>query len=74
MTDNVIKLGKSDVLRLSIRTNEGKEIGEYLEFDLNDIELPLKYQELIEKNDNLSYTNLVEKAIDVLGTDIVEIE
>lgn len=50
MTDNFIQLGKSDVLRLGIRTNEGKDTGEYLEFDLGDIELPLRYQELLEKD------------------------
>ena len=50
MTDNFIQLKESDVLRLNIRTQDGKETGEYLEFDLEDIELPLKYQELIEKD------------------------
>ena len=50
MTDNFIKLGKSNVLRLGIKTNEGKDTGEYLEFDLEDIELPLRYQEVIEKD------------------------
>lgn len=50
MTDNFIKLGKNDVLRLGIKTDEGVDTGEYLEFDLEDIELPLKYQELIEKD------------------------
>lgn len=50
MTDNFIQLKKSDVLRLGIRTEEGKDTGEYLEFQLDDIELPLKYQELIEKD------------------------
>lgn len=50
MTDNFIQLNKSDVLRLNIRTHEGKETGEYLEFFLEDIELPLKYQELLEKD------------------------
>lgn len=50
MTDNFIQLGKSDVLRLGIRTDEGKETGEYLEFNLEDIELPLRYQELIERD------------------------
>lgn len=50
MTDNVIKLNKSDVLTLKIQTNDGKDTGEYLEFDLGDIELPLRYQELIEKD------------------------
>lgn len=50
MTDNFIQLNKRDVLRLGIRTEDGKETGEYLEFDLEDIELPLRYQELIEKD------------------------
>lgn len=50
MTDNVIKLNKSDVLTLKIQTADGKETGEVLEFDPGDIELPLIYQELIEKD------------------------
>ena len=50
MTDNFIKLGKSDVLRLGIKTDEGEDTGEYLEFDLEDIELPLRYQDLLEKD------------------------
>ena len=32
------------------------------------------YQEVIEKEENLGYTNLVDKAIDVFGRDVVEIE
>lgn len=50
MTDNFIQLNKNDVLRLGIRTEDGKDTGEYLEFDLEDIELPLRYQDLIEKD------------------------
>ena len=50
MTDNFIQLKKDDVLRLAIKTADGKETGEILEFDLEDIELPLKYQEVIEKD------------------------
>ena len=50
MKDNFIQLKKSDVLRLGIKDMEGKETGEFLEFDLEDIELPLKYQELLEKD------------------------
>ena len=46
MTDNVIKLNKDNRLRLNIITADGKDTGEVLEFDLEDIELPLKYQEL----------------------------
>ena len=50
MKDNTIKLNKDNILRLKIVTDKGEETGEYLEFDLEDIELLLKYQELIEKD------------------------
>ena len=50
MTDNYIQLKKDDVLRLKIRDDKGKLTGEMLEFDLEDIELPLRYQELLEKD------------------------
>ena len=72
MTDNFIQLGKSDVLRLEIRTDEGKKTGEYLEFDLGDIELPLRYQELLEKDkknkENLrNQILIIDKRQDVKG-------
>lgn len=72
MTDNFIQLGKSDVLRLNIRTEDGKETGECLEFDLGDIELPLRYQELMEKDkknkENLRNQMLIiDKRQDVKG-------
>lgn len=50
MTDNFIQLNKGNVLTLKIKTVEGKETGEFLEFDLEDIELPLRYQDLLEKD------------------------
>ena len=50
MIDNFIKLNKDNVLRLGIKTSDGKDTGECLEFDLEDIELPLKYQELLEED------------------------
>lgn len=50
MTDNFIQLSKGNVLTLKIKTVEGKETGEFLKFDLEDIELPLRYQELLEKD------------------------
>ena len=72
MTDNVIKLNKSDVLTLKIETSEGKDTGEVLTFDLEDIELPIKYQELIEKNkrnvENLkNQLIIIDKRQDVKG-------
>lgn len=48
--ENFVQLNKSDVLRLGIRTEDGKDTGEFLEFQLDDIELPLRYQELLEKD------------------------
>lgn len=72
MTDNIIKLNKDNVLRLKIETSDGKETGEYLEFDLEDIELPLKYQQLLEENkkniDQLKNQMLIiDKRQDVKG-------
>jgi len=50
MTDNFIQLGKSNELKFEIRTDDGKSTGEYLTFDLEDIELPLRYQEMLMKD------------------------
>lgn len=70
--ENIIKLNKEDILRLEIVTSDGKKTGNYLEFDLKDIDLFLKYQELIEKNEknrrNLRNELLIiEKRQDVKG-------
>ena len=72
MKDNVIKLNESDVLTLKIETSDGKDTGECLIFDLGDIELPLRYQELIEKDkknkENLRNQMLIiDKREDVKG-------
>ena len=48
--ENEIKLAKDDILRLRIKTADGKDTGESLEFDLEDLELPLRYQEMMEKD------------------------
>lgn len=45
-----IQLQKDDVLKLGIVDSEGNDTGEHLEFNLSDIELPLRYQELLEKD------------------------
>ena len=50
MTDNFIQLKKKNTLKLGIRDEEGNDTGNFLEFDLQDIELPLKYQEMIERD------------------------
>ena len=72
MTDNFIQLGKNDALRLEIKTEDGKSTGEYLEFDLGDIELPLRYQEMIEKDKKnreqlRNQIIIIEKREDVKG-------
>lgn len=72
MKDNIIKLNKEDILRLEIVTSDGEKTGNYLEFDLEDIELPLKYQELLEKDEknkkNLrNQLLIIEKRQDVKG-------
>lgn len=72
MTDNFIKLNRSDILRLGIMTEDGKDTGEVLEFDLEDIELPLRYQELLEKDkknkENLrNQMIIIDKRQDVKG-------
>lgn len=51
MTDNInsIRLKNENILKLEIEDENGVKTGEFLEFDLEDIELPFKYQEIIEK-------------------------
>lgn len=50
-SDNYIQLnGNDDILKLYIRDKKGKETGEYLEFNLEDIELPLRYQKIVEED------------------------
>lgn len=49
MEDNYIQLQKNDILKLGIKDAEGNDTGNYLEFDLEDIELPLRLQEMSEK-------------------------
>lgn len=50
MTDNFVQLNKSDVLTLKIKRDTGEYTGEELVFDLEDVELPLRYQELLEQD------------------------
>ena len=72
MTEYAIKLNKEETLKLNIVDSEGNDTGEYLEFNLEDIELPLRYQELIEKDkknkENLrNQLLIIEKRQDVKG-------
>ena len=70
--NNIIKLNKDNILRLKIQTNDGIDTGEVLEFDLEDVEMPLRYQELIEKDkknkENLrNQMIIIDKRQDVKG-------
>ena len=50
-SDNYIQLKEDeDILRLWIKDAKGEKTGEYLEFDLEDIELPIRYQTIIEED------------------------
>lgn len=50
-SDNYIQLKKNaDILRLRIKDEDGIDTGEYLEFNLQDIELPMRYQRIVEED------------------------
>lgn len=72
MTDNFIQLNKDNLLRIGIKDSDGKETGEVLTFDLEDVELLLHYQEIqekIKKNKQWLRNQLliIEKRQDVKG-------
>ena len=72
MMDNFIQLQKDSVLRLGIKDANGNDTGEHLEFDLEDVELPLRYQELVETHKkNMEHIRneliIIEKRQDVKG-------
>ena len=48
-SDNYIQLQNKDIVRFNIKDMDGNPTGEYLEFDLEDIELPLIYQDMLEE-------------------------
>lgn len=54
-SDNYIQLNDDeDILRLRIKDTKGRDTGEYLEFNLADIELTLKLQQMIEDSKKAS--------------------
>ena len=50
MKEDFIQLRESDTLKLKIKDVNGNYTGEMLEFDLEDVDLLLRYQELQEKD------------------------
>ena len=49
MEQKQIRLKDDDTLKLEIVDSNGVSTGEFLEFQLEDIELPFKYQEILER-------------------------
>ena len=73
-SDNeIIQLKRNEnILRLRIKDEEGNDTGNFLEFHLEDIELPIRYQEIIEldKKNRLDLKNkytIIDKKQDHKG-------
>ena len=63
--ENFIQLKKDKILRIGIKTADGKDTGEHLEFDLEDLELPLRLnQSEIEHKKNLQNLKMQIQIID----------
>ena len=45
-----VQFKRENVLKLKLKNEIGEDTGEYLEFDLEDIELPLRYQQALEEH------------------------
>ena len=71
-----IQLKKSNILRIGIKDSEGNDTGEHLEFDLEDINLPLRLNECDEKHrKNLEFLRnqfiIIDKKEDKKGKKIL---
>ena len=67
-----IGLKHENILKLEIVDEKGNSTGKFLEFDLEDIELPFKYQEIIERlkksrNNLKNQFTIIEKKQDHKG-------
>ena len=75
MIDNTVQkigLKNENILKLEILDEKGNSTGKFLEFDLEDIELPFKYQEIIERlkksrNNLKNQFTIIEKKQDHKG-------
>lgn len=70
--ENYIQLKREDILKIGIRDENGNDTGEFLEFDLQDMTLPLRLQQLGEEHKkNLNFykmkSALIEKKEDKVG-------
>lgn len=60
-----IKLKKDNVLKVRIQDEDGNDTGNFLEFDLEDISLPLRIQQLQDEHKkNLNYIKMSFALID----------
>lgn len=63
--ENVIQLKKRDTIKIGILDENGKDTGEYLEFDFNDIEYPLLINKCtIEHQKNINVSRMKFLAVD----------
>lgn len=63
--ENFIQLKKDNILRIGIRDAEGNDTGEHLEFDMEDIELPLRLNKCEEEHrKNVQYVKMQFAIID----------
>ena len=74
--ENFIQLKKDNILRIGIKTADGKDTGEHLEFDMEDVELPLRLNECEAQhrkniNDLKMKTLLIDKKEDKKGKKIL---
>lgn len=76
MNNDFIKLKKSSILKIGIKDSDGNDTGEHLEFDLEDINLPLRLNECDEKHrKNLEFLRnqfiIIDKKEDKKGKKIL---
>lgn len=63
--ENFIQLKKDNILKFGIKTADGKDTGEHLEFDMEDIELPLRInQSELEHKKNIQNLKMQIMVID----------
>ena len=74
--ENFIQLKKNNILKIGIKDSDGNDTGEHLEFDLEDINLPLRLNKCDEKHrKNLEFLRnqfvIIDKKEDKKGKKIL---
>ena len=70
--EDFIQLKKDNLVRIGIKDQYGNDTGKKLVFDIQDIELPLRYQDMLERHKkNVNYVEhqflIINKREDVKG-------